>query len=73
MKKKTKTPATPTAIFLSPEEIARRAYFRFLARGGAHGNDLEDWLEAERSLLRERLAADTPAIPPAQGRPASRS
>jgi hypothetical protein len=31
-------------------EIRRRAYEIYLARGGADGNDLEDWLEAERSV-----------------------
>ena len=32
------------------EEIARRAYELFLARGGAHGRDQEDWLLAESEL-----------------------
>jgi len=32
------------------ESIARRAYERFLERGMTHGNDLEDWLAAEREL-----------------------
>jgi hypothetical protein len=31
-------------------EIRRRAYEIYLARGGAEGNDLEDWLTAERSV-----------------------
>jgi hypothetical protein len=30
--------------------VARRAYERFLARGGEHGRDQEDWFEAEREL-----------------------
>jgi len=34
----------------SEEEIARRAYEIFLEHGGRHGNDLEDWLQAEREL-----------------------
>ncbi len=34
----------------SQEEIARRAYDLFLARGGAPGNPDEDWLQAEREL-----------------------
>ncbi len=38
----------------SREEIARRAYFRFLARGGASGHEAEDWFEAERELLERR-------------------
>jgi hypothetical protein len=32
------------------EEVARRAYELFLARGRQHGGDLDDWLEAERQL-----------------------
>ncbi len=35
------------------EEIAQRAYEIFLQRGGDHGNDIEDWLQAERQLLEE--------------------
>jgi hypothetical protein len=31
-------------------EIAQRAYDRFLARGGEHGMDLDDWFHAEREL-----------------------
>ena len=34
----------------SPEEIAEAAYRRYLERGGEHGRDFDDWLEAERSL-----------------------
>lgn len=36
----------------SEEDIRLRAYHRFLARGGDHGADFEDWLEAERELKR---------------------
>ena len=32
------------------EEIAEAAYLRYLGRGGQHGNDLDDWIDAERSL-----------------------
>lgn len=32
------------------EEIARRAYELYVARGGTHGYDIEDWLQAEREL-----------------------
>lgn len=35
---------------LTREEIKQRAYVLFLARGSAHGHDLEDWLQAEREL-----------------------
>jgi Protein of unknown function (DUF2934) len=30
--------------------ISRRAYERFQARGGEHGRDQDDWLDAEREL-----------------------
>lgn len=32
------------------DEIRTRAYHRYLERGGGHGMDFEDWLEAEREL-----------------------
>lgn len=35
---------------LRKEAVARRAYELFLARGGAHGRDVEDWLRAERDV-----------------------
>jgi hypothetical protein len=36
---------TPTA-----DEIAQAAYQRYLSRGGQHGSDFDDWIEAEREL-----------------------
>ena len=33
------------------EEIARRAYELFCARGCEHGHDVDDWLQAEKELL----------------------
>ena len=41
------------------EEIELRAYQIFLGRGGLHGRDLDDWLEAERELLAEITRART--------------
>lgn len=35
------------------EEIERRAYDIYLSRGGADGNDVDDWLQAERQVLEE--------------------
>jgi hypothetical protein len=32
-------------------QIAARAYQLYMARGGSHGYDIEDWLQAERELL----------------------
>ena len=34
----------------SEDEIRTRAYQRYLERGGSHGQDFDDWLEAEREL-----------------------
>jgi hypothetical protein len=39
---------------VSHDAIARRAYALFQERGGKHGGDLDDWLQAE-----EELAAST--------------
>ena len=36
---------------LSPTEIRRRAFEIHLERGGIHGCDLDDWMQAERELL----------------------
>jgi hypothetical protein len=38
-------------------EIQRRAYEIFLTRGGGDGDDLTDWLEAERIVRRDRESA----------------
>ena len=38
----------------SYEEIAEAAYQRYLRRGGVHGRDFDDWLEAERELRSRR-------------------
>lgn len=35
---------------LRADEVARRAYEIFLARGGEPGRDLDDWLQAELEL-----------------------
>jgi hypothetical protein len=50
---KARLPRTRIARIDGPshDEIATRAYDRYLQRGAAHGDDLADWLEAERELL----------------------
>jgi hypothetical protein len=40
----------PTPGQLDSEQIARRAYERFEARGREHGHDQEDWFDAEEEL-----------------------
>ena len=36
------------------EEIARVAYALYLQRGGDHGHDFEDWLNAEAIVRKQR-------------------
>jgi hypothetical protein len=43
-------PASGNGHDPSYEEIAEVAYQRYLSRGGEHGRDWDDWLEAEREL-----------------------
>ena len=38
----------------SEEDIRMRAYQRYLERGAGHGQDFDDWLEAERELKNTR-------------------
>jgi hypothetical protein len=35
----------------SPTEIRQRAFEIHIERGGIHGCDLDDWMQAERELL----------------------
>jgi hypothetical protein len=55
----TTTVETTTTEVRTPshDEIARRAYELFLARGRQHGRAQEDWLSAEREL-RARYAVN---------------
>lgn len=50
--KKTTTRKRGTRVTYVPSEaeIQQRAYQIFLNRGGEHGHDLDDWLQAEREL-----------------------
>jgi len=43
-------PTPPSRSAPPSEEVAVRAYFLFLERGGEGGRDLDDWLLAEREL-----------------------
>ena len=42
--------SAPGRRAVTAEAIAKRAYERWLARGGNHGDDQRDWFEAEREL-----------------------
>jgi hypothetical protein len=51
-----KTQASPIETKPAPTEaeIAEAAYYRHLNRGGAHGDQFNDWVEAERELRARR-------------------
>ena len=46
-------------------EIARRAFELYCARGGQHGQALDDWLRAERELIASPPPMAAVAIAPA--------
>ncbi len=46
-------PAESRAEAILDQYVAVRAYYLFLARGGAQGRDLDDWLQAEQELIEE--------------------
>ena len=57
----------PTRI-VAQDDIAQRAYALYLARGGEHGHDVDDWLAAERnsekkSQTHRRKARDRMSCP----------
>ena len=45
---------------LSNDEVARKAYELYMSRGGGHGADFDDWIEAEKQLKESQ----TPQAPP---------
>lgn len=55
------SPRAETTPTTDTEEIARRAYELYCARGCEHGRDVEDWLIAESQLLEESGQTVRPA------------
>ena len=53
-------PIAATIDIPTHDEIARRAFVIYEQRGSANGSDLDDWLEAERQLLLDRIRAVDP-------------
>jgi len=51
---KTNGPATPPDAGPTEDDIRIRAYHRYLERGGEHGADFDDWVEAEKDLKSPR-------------------
>ncbi len=52
-----RTPSEQAPPQICHEAIAKRAYEKFLARGGEHGFDQQDWFEAEKELFIEAAEA----------------
>ena len=48
-----------TGPVLDHDEIERRAYFRYLDRGGVDGFAFEDWIAAETELRQEATLEPT--------------
>ena len=46
------------------EQIAARAYERFVERGGQHGHDVEDWIAAKEDLERSQRRYDVELVDP---------
>jgi hypothetical protein len=63
MKNETKNPTTTMPVLIvnenasNEEQIAQRAYELWQQRGGDHGNDRADWLQAEQEIVAWHLAA----------------
>ena len=45
-------PVAPPDV--TDDDIRVRAYHRYLERGGSHGADFDDWVEAEKDLKSSR-------------------
>ena len=43
-------PTIEPIVGITDSDIARRAYELYEQRGGEHGHDMDDWLQAEREL-----------------------
>ena len=53
--RRSQTASASTGAAPTEEDIRRRAYQRYIDRGGDHGTDFEDWLEAERELKKSEV------------------
>jgi hypothetical protein len=41
------------------EAVAKRAYEKFVRRGGGHGHHEKDWLEAEKEVKEDKVIVDS--------------
>ena len=54
------------------DEVAKKAYDLYLSRGGGHGSDFDDWIEAEKQL-KESQQQQPPPAPERRKRPRATS
>lgn len=50
--RKETTTTNPSVKVIASESVAARAYALWLNRGGGHGDDWNDWFQAEQDLLK---------------------
>ena len=50
--------AGPTRRDASDDEIAMRAHEIYMSRGGDHGHDFDDWIQARRELSPQHDAGE---------------
>jgi hypothetical protein len=66
-------PGVNDASAATDDAVAARAYELYQARGGTHGADMDDWLQAEQELRGERQRqAERAAFDDEQNDPAER-
>ena len=46
---------------ITSDEVAKKAYDLYLSRGGGHGADFDDWIEAEKQLKESQQQQPPPA------------
>lgn len=61
-----RVPSNPAEARSVEEKIRIRAYLIFEKRGGEHGHDLADWLQAEAEIQRGKLSAPPVRLTPAK-------
>jgi DUF2934 family protein len=59
-------PTNPAQANSLEEKIRIRAYLLFEKRGGEHGHDLDDWLQAEAEIQRDPLTVPPIRLTPAR-------
>ena len=66
-------PAQAHDVENAAEKIRIRAYLLFEKRGGEHGHDLADWLQAEADIQRSTLSAPPVRVTPIRETPARKT